>query len=159
MDYKQAFDFLLRPDIEGEYADHPNDPGGKTRYGVTERVARRHGYSGPMRELPKSLAFDIARTEYWEAMKCDDMPAEIRYPLFDWCYNGGPAAMTLQRLVGATPDGAIGPKTIAAVQAYPDKAALRAKLMAARLNYLTGLNTWHDFGRGWARRLAAILEQ
>lgn len=39
---------------EGGYADHPNDRGGKTMYGVTEKVARSYGYKGDMRLLPKS---------------------------------------------------------------------------------------------------------
>lgn len=38
---------------EGGYADHPNDRGGKTMYGVTEKVARTYGYTGPMRDFPK----------------------------------------------------------------------------------------------------------
>lgn len=157
MNFTEAFAFLLRPDIEGDYSDHPNDPGGKTRYGITEKVARRHGYFGPMRDLPKQLAADIAKSEYWDAMRCDELPAELRYPLFDWYYNGGPAAMTLQRLVGVVADGAIGPKTVAAAQAC-DASMVARKLIAARLRYFTGLGTWHDFGRGWARRIASVLE-
>lgn len=38
---------------EGGYADHPNDKGGKTNYGVTEKVARAYGYRGHMRNFPK----------------------------------------------------------------------------------------------------------
>lgn len=38
---------------EGGYVDHPNDPGGPTRYGVTEKVARAAGYRGDMRYFPK----------------------------------------------------------------------------------------------------------
>lgn len=38
---------------EGGYADHPNDRGGKTMYGVTEKVAREYGYRGEMRVFPK----------------------------------------------------------------------------------------------------------
>ncbi len=35
---------------------HPDDPGGKTRFGVTEGVARAAGFQGDMRELPLDLA-------------------------------------------------------------------------------------------------------
>jgi lysozyme family protein len=38
---------------EGGYVDHPHDRGGKTRYGVTEQVARQWGYTGAMRDFPK----------------------------------------------------------------------------------------------------------
>jgi lysozyme family protein len=47
---------------EGRYVDHPADRGGPTCWGITELVARRHGYTGPMRELPKATA----RAIYWQ---------------------------------------------------------------------------------------------
>ena len=54
MNFDQAFDALL--EHEGGYSDHAADPGGKTRYGITEVVARSHGYRGDMRELPLDAA-------------------------------------------------------------------------------------------------------
>lgn len=45
--------------VEGGYVDHPSDPGGKTRFGITEQVARDYGYRGDMRHLPQSLALEI----------------------------------------------------------------------------------------------------
>ncbi len=54
MKFETAFALLLGH--EGEFSDHPDDPGGKTRYGVTEAVARETGYKGDMRELPLELA-------------------------------------------------------------------------------------------------------
>lgn len=38
---------------EGGFVDNPNDPGGATRYGVTQAVARAAGYRGDMRHFPK----------------------------------------------------------------------------------------------------------
>lgn len=38
---------------EGGFVNDPADPGGATRYGITERVARQHGYAGDMRHFPK----------------------------------------------------------------------------------------------------------
>ena len=40
--------------VEGGYVDNPKDPGGATRYGVTEQVARQYGYSGSMKVFPRS---------------------------------------------------------------------------------------------------------
>jgi hypothetical protein len=54
VNFLTAFDKLLKH--EGDYSDHKDDPGGKTRYGITEAVAREVGYRGDMRELPLDLA-------------------------------------------------------------------------------------------------------
>ena len=54
MNFDEAFELLLGH--EGNYSDHPADPGGKTRYGITEAVARDVGYRGDMRDLPLDLA-------------------------------------------------------------------------------------------------------
>jgi lysozyme family protein len=35
--------------LEGDFSDHPADRGGPTRWGVSEAVARAHGYAGDMR--------------------------------------------------------------------------------------------------------------
>ncbi len=50
--------------IEGGYVDNPNDPGGKTNHGITEKVARQHGYTGKMTELPNSKAAEIITKSY-----------------------------------------------------------------------------------------------
>ena len=43
-------------DREGGYVDHPADRGGRTCFGITEAVARAHGYDGAMRDLPRATA-------------------------------------------------------------------------------------------------------
>ena len=39
---------------EGGYSNRPADRGGATRWGVTEKVARSHGYRGDMRTFPRA---------------------------------------------------------------------------------------------------------
>ena len=60
-------------DREGGYADHPADKGGPTCFGVTEAVARAHGYAGPMRNLPRAEAAAIYRRIYWLRPRFDEV--------------------------------------------------------------------------------------
>jgi lysozyme family protein len=39
--------------LEGGFVDHKNDPGGATNHGITAAVARKHGFKGDMRDLPR----------------------------------------------------------------------------------------------------------
>ena len=157
MNFDQAFDTLL--EHEGGYSDHAADPGGKTRYGVTEAVARSHGYRGDMRELPIDAARLIYRAAYWDAVRADELPAAVRYAVFDAAVNSGvrQSVRWLQRAGYAPDDGVIGPETLAAVKRHEPEVLLR-RLLAQRLNFMAALPTWPSFSRGWARRIASLLE-
>lgn len=157
MNFDAAFDALLVH--EGGYSDHAADPGGKTRFGVTEAVAREVGYKGDMRELPLDLAKRIYLERYWKPVRADELPAAVRYAVFDAAVNSGPgqAIKWLQRALGVTADGVIGPKTIAAANAgNPD--ALRMRMLGQRLKFMAGLSNWPAFSRGWANRIASLME-
>ena len=157
MTFDEAFHELLGH--EGGYVDHPKDPGGATRWGVTERVARANGYTGDMREFPVDMAKAIYRKQYWDAVRADDLPVALRYPTFDGAVNSGntQAVKWLQRAVGAVDDGIIGPQTIRmANSANPEQSARR--MLGQRLRFMTERATWPAFGRGWSKRIASLLE-
>jgi lysozyme family protein len=145
---------------EGDFSDHKDDPGGATRYGVTEAVARANGYTGDMRELPLGTAKTIYRRLYWDAVRADELPPEVRYGVFDAAVNSGPAQALkwLQRAVGAVPDGRIGPQTISMARAAATDLVLR-RMLAERLRFMTDLKNWPTFSRGWARRIADLLRE
>jgi len=91
---------------EGGFVDHPDDRGGATRYGVTEAVARAHGYRGAMRYLPRDEALSIYRRIYWLRPRFDAVAGRsgrIAAELFDTGVNMGPAvaATFLQRALTA----------------------------------------------------------
>lgn len=50
--------------FEGGYVNDPQDPGGETNHGITVAVAREHGYTGPMQDLPKEKATEIYLDDY-----------------------------------------------------------------------------------------------
>lgn len=149
MNLEQALKHLLGS--EGGFVDHPKDPGGATNYGITERVARAHGYQGHMRDLPLSLALAIYRIDYWAPIKTDQLPDSLRFHVFDAAVNSGPsqAIKWLQRAAGVADDGIVGPRTLSAASVVTP-----AKYSGIRLRFMTDLSTWPTFGKGWARRIA-----
>lgn len=153
MTFDEAFEALLRH--EGGFVDHPADPGGATRFGVTQTVARSEGYRGDMREYPLSDAKRVYRKRYWAALRLDEVPPGIRFDLFDAAVNSGPvqAVRWAQRILHIPDDGKVGPVTIQALNTINVNKFL-AKYNGARLHFLTSLPGWTNFGRGWARRIA-----
>lgn len=123
-------------DREGGFSDHPADRGGPTMFGITEAVARAHGFGGAMRDLPRDEAAAINRRLYWLRPKFDQVAERaprIAAELFDTGANMGPAvaATFLQRALTAlnrngkdypdlVPDGRLGPASIAALDAFLD---------------------------------------
>lgn len=137
--------------IEGGYTDDPRDSGGKTNYGITEQKARNWGYIGPMNELPKALAVQIYRTDYWDAIQLDrvaDISPSVARELFDTAVNCGVGRPIhfLQRALNVlnrsaadypdlTQDGVIGANTLAALRAFLTRRGnMGEKVLLAALN-------------------------
>jgi lysozyme family protein len=59
--------------------------------------------------------------------------------------------------VGVPDDGALGPRTLAAAGALSAD-AVRMKLLAQRLRFMSNLPNWPAFSRGWARRICDLME-
>jgi lysozyme family protein len=132
MDVDQLIDDLI--EREGGYVSHPADRGGLTRFGITEAVARAHGYAGAMAQLPRDEAAAIYKRLYWLRPRLDEVArrsARLAAELFDTGANMGPAvAVTfLQRALTAlnrngkdypdlVPDGRVGERTLTALDAF-----------------------------------------
>lgn len=157
MGFDEALTLVLKH--EGGYVNHPDDPGGETNCGITLTTARAHGYQGNMRDLPLSMVKQIYRASYWKPCRCDELPAECRFDVFDAAVNSGVsrASMWLQEIVEVAADGKIGPLTLAAANKL-DGEHISRLYTARRLRFMTSLSTWPTFGKGWARRLADNLE-
>jgi lysozyme family protein len=119
---------------EGGYSNHPADKGGPTCFGITEAVARAHGFAGAMKNLPRDEAAAIYRRLYWLRPRFDQVAKRsprIAAELFDTGVNMGPAVATTfpQRALTAlnrnakdytdlTPDGRVGPLTLHALDVF-----------------------------------------
>ena len=162
---KENFDEALKAILhhEGGYVHHKLDPGGMTNLGVTKRVWEEWvGHEvdeKAMRALTPEIVGPMYKSKYWDKIKGDDLPTGVDYIVFDAAINSGPgrAAKWLQTAVGAVPDGAIGPGTLAKVEAM-EPAAIIEKYQATRLAFLQSLPTWDTFGKGWGRRVAEVGE-
>lgn len=117
---------------EGDYANNRNDPGGPTRFGVTQAVAREAGYRGDMRYFPKHCtgpaticADEIYLKRYIVApgfMPIVEADPAVGGEMVDSAVNFGPARpscwfqQTMNALHPAKPlkvDCRIGPQTVA----------------------------------------------
>lgn len=138
--------------VEGGYTDDPYDPGGETKYGITERVAREYGYTGEMEDLTMDQANEIYSTLYViqpNFVEFIDISPAIAHKLIDAGINVGTVRVSLwlQHLLNMfsrngydypkiKEDGIIGTQTIDAYRALEDK---RGKEKACQL-ILKGLD-------------------
>jgi lysozyme family protein len=116
--------------VEGGYVNDPSDSGGETNFGVTIAVARANGYEGTMHDMPKSVAFDIYATQYWDSMFGDQLAGlseAVATEVIDTAVNMGTgrASRFLQRALNVLlsgealkVDGQVGPATVGALSLY-----------------------------------------
>ena len=165
---KENFDSWLVDVLkhEGEFVDHPNDPGGATNKGVTIGTLRRLGIDVDgdgdsdivdLRALRVEHVARVYRLFYWDAVRGDLLPSGIDGMVADFAVNSGPsrAAEHLQRAVGAVVDGDIGPKTLELVRKADPVAVIEA-VTKSRMRFLQRLAIWPTFARGWTSRVESV---
>ncbi|MBE5254531.1 glycoside hydrolase family 108 protein [Mixta mediterraneensis] len=140
---------------EGGYVNNPADKGGPTNWGITQDVARAHGYTGDMKSLTRAQALQILEADYWTGPRFDQIASVsglIAVELTDTGVNMGPAvaAKFLQRSLNVfnnqgklypdiVADGQVGPRTISALTAFLSTRKLAGeKVMLKALNSLQG---------------------
>jgi lysozyme family protein len=168
--FDKCFDMLMKH--EGGYTADSRDPGnygdghgnpGSTNLGVTSAVyAKWTGKPAPrevMKKLTKEDVAPIYKKNYWDRNRCDDLPSGVDWSVFDMCVNSGSrGAKILQKSIGATPDGGIGPKTLALVEGQSTKYIIE-RFAELRQQFYEGLSTFKTFGKGWTRRTKETKEQ
>ena len=142
---------------EGGFVNHLEDPGEAKKLGVTKRVMQeflgRAVSMGEMKALTPEDVKPVYKKLYADKVCFDKLPDGLNLAVLDWAVNSGTgrAAQALQKLVGATQDGAIGPKTLQAVMNH-DTAELVDKLHDTRQKFYESLSHFKTFGEGWTRR-------
>jgi len=93
--FEKALQFVLK--WEGGYSYNPNDPGGLTIFGISQRSYPKE--VAKMNELWKqgkkqealNIAKEIYRKNYWNKIKGDELPFPIDFVAFDTAVNMGVA--------------------------------------------------------------------
>lgn len=150
-----AFRYVL--ENEGGYSDVAGDAGGKTRFGITESVAKAHGYAGDMKDFPLQMARDIYKAKYWDFDWIESQNVAVK--VFDCAVNMGPKAAILLLQKCVFPDHnmwdcIVGPLTRSAVNACDPESLLDryAYEMAERYRDIAVKPANKKFLKGWLKR-------
>ena len=141
--FDRAASFTVRietgDDADGGYNDLPSDPGGATKWGISQRAYPQLDIAS----LTREQALELYR-ERWVQAQCDQLPDAVAIAHFDCAFNSGinRAAKILQRTVGATIDGRLGPRTFESLRSFmagrgPETVA--AKLIETRARFVADL--------------------
>ena len=168
--FKAALKVVL--ENEGGFVDHPNDPGGATNMGVTQKVydAYRKRKGQPkrsVRDLETGELEEIYFQGYWRPAMCPEMPNDaLSLLMFDAAVNHGPknAIKLLQQACGVPAqacDGRWGPQTRAALMsAASDTLKLIEDCLFRREQFYRRLVEMNPslgvFLRGWLNRIVHL---
>lgn len=103
------------------------------------------------------------RAEFWAPLQCSRMAQEIAEDIYDFAVNAGPrvSAKLAQAVAGVAPDGAIGPKTIEALDRI-DPASFRPLFALAKIaryrDIVTRDRSQGRFLLGWINRTIGALQ-
>lgn len=138
--FKKALKFALR--WEGGYANHPNDGGGPTNKGITQRTydAWRQSLRQPcksIKDITDEEVDGIYYTAYWKAIDADSLPEEVAIAAFDWAVNSGPTRVK---------------KVLSSERSNPDQ------ILKKRETFLKAIGVGKNsvFLKGWLNRIEAL---
>lgn len=167
------FDTILSNSLEHE-GGMTVDHAGPTNRGITQTTFDKYRKSmdlepRPVEEIRDDEVYDVYRSDFYETPKIDKLPGKVAGVVFDFGINSSPdrAIRTLQRTVGATPDGVIGPKTLGAVESFIDQNgedALVEGVINKREGFLKQLikdkpAKYQKFENGWNNRIQKLRDQ
>ncbi|MBJ6722451.1 hypothetical protein I2750_19820 [Bacillus sp. PR5] len=131
---------------EGGWSDHPADPGGKTMYGITEKVwlawnkAKGILKPKPVRQITRAEAEEIYYQDYWLAARCNTLAPGVDMFTYDSSVNSGVSR---------------GRKWLLASIGGTDVETIK-KMAAKRTSFLRALTSFAVFGKGWINRVTDV---
>lgn len=139
---------------EGGYDNDPDDPGGETKYGIDKQSHPNED----IKNLTRERAQEIYWESYWQPLHCDEFPPMAGEVAMNIGVNAGKARAVKwsQEIVGVTPDGSLGPKTLAAIRTFSGPLA-KALLDRTEIHYRSiAHGKLAKFLAGWLNRNNAL---
>jgi lysozyme family protein len=166
-DPKKLIPFILK--WEGGFVNDPDDLRGATNKGITigtfGEYRKRKGLPSPTVQDIKNLSdkdwYEIFKTLYWDRWKADEIKSQsVADILVDWVWASGVHGIKRpQRILGVSPDGIVGSKTIAAINAADPKKLFDA-IKADRAKFIDEICKARPknekYRKGWMNRINAI---
>jgi lysozyme family protein len=159
-DFDKGFELVVG--VEGGYESPENaiknkDPGGETNFGISKRQYPNED----IKNMTLDRAKLIYKRDYWDVVKCEQLPFPLNIFVFDSAVNQGcdkkanfAAQKLLQKTLNLPMDGIIGMQTIQKAQSANIETC--ALYMADRALRYTGTRNFDVSGRGWLKRLFLI---
>jgi lysozyme family protein len=161
--YDACIDKVL--EYEGGYQNDPDDSGNWSlcEVGRGENRGTNRGISScsypdeDIAGMTEERAREIYRSDFWDPIQGDELPAGPDLCTFDGSVNSGRSrgVQWLQRAVGVEDDGVVGPLTIEAANEADDHVTID-RMCDDRLEFLRGLSTWDLYGKGWTARVEDV---
>ena len=160
---------------EGGFVNHPNDRGGPTNWGITQRVydawmAKNSGnpnYKSTIAEIqkmPVGNAITIYKEQYWNPIQGDKIKKfSMAAMIFDQAVNAGVRAAVIraQRVLGLREDGVMGPQTLAAINGA-DEATFLKRYYDETVRYYNAIVANNPsqavFINGWLKRADSLYQ-
>lgn len=143
---------------EGGNDDDPQDHGGRTSRGITQREYDSWSQlndkkGGDVWEASSSDIENVYQSQYWNPY-CDKLPGGVDYVFFDTSVNAGrsQAVKSFQKALDLNPDGMMGQITLNAI-ASADPVDLIHKVSEVRREFYRHLKQFPRYGRGWLSRV------
>jgi len=161
-DFNPAFEKMLKDEGGFQLTDIPGDRGGQTYAGIARKP--NPGWAGwqfiDRKDFGSAtpLVREFYKSNFWDRVRGDDITNQaIAETIFNFAVNTGVgvASKLAQLIVGTTPDGAIGAKTLERLNICTAEKFLPAYTLAKIQRYVNICmkdRSQSKFLLGWTRR-------